>query len=572
MKQLTGNEMAMAFLALGVLLGMARLFGELAKSVKQPVVLGEIFAGILVGPTVLGQLAPALSASLFPKSGPGAIALQGFCAVACALFLLVAGMEVHVGTIWRQGRTAVIVSFAGIIVPFSVGFGTAWFAGPALSRPAEADPLVFSLFFATALSISAMAVIAKTLMDMNLFRSDLGMTIMAAAIFEDFLGWTIFAVVLGMMGGHPHNMPIEQTIGLTLLFAAVMLTVGRKLIHKALPWLHAHTSWPGGVLGFVLSLAFMGAAFTEWVGVHAVFGAFTVGVAMGDSDHLRERTRQTIEQFVSFIFAPIFFASIGLKVNFLSHFNVGVVLLVLLTACLGKVTGCSFGAYIAGMPKRESLAVGFGMNARGSMEIILGSLGLQYGLITEEMFVALVVMTVFTAAMSGPAMQRLLHRQKSRQFITYLSEKNFVASLTQTTPAGIIHALAERVAPQTHLSHAYIAAAVLSREMMMATGIGLGVAVPHARIKGLKGPAVAVGLTPQPVNFGAPDGKGAQLIFLLLTPQEDSAAQLELISDIAQTFAQKDLVQAALQTDGYTEFLALVRTREMKTQRNTLIT
>jgi mannitol/fructose-specific phosphotransferase system IIA component (Ntr-type) len=104
--------------------------------------------------------------------------------------------------------------------------------------------------------------------------------------------------------------------------------------------------------------------------------------------------------------------------------------------------------------------------------------------------------------------------------------------------------------------------------MMMATGIGLGVAVPHARIKGLKAPAVAVGLTPEPVNFGAPDGKGAQLIFLLLTPQEDSAAQLELISDIAQTFTQKDLVQAALQTDGYTEFLALVRTREMKTQRN----
>jgi Kef-type K+ transport system membrane component KefB/mannitol/fructose-specific phosphotransferase system IIA component (Ntr-type) len=567
-KQLTGNEMAMAFLALGILLGMARLFGELAKHLKQPVVLGEIAAGIVLGPTVFGSLCPQVAAVLFPREGPGAIALQGFCSVAVALFLLVAGMEVHVGTIWRQGKTAVIVSLAGIIVPFSLGFGTAWHIGPALSRPADADPLVFALFFATALSISAMAVIAKTLMDMNLFRSDLGMTIMAAAIFEDFAGWTVFAVVLGMMGGHPHNMPIAQTIALTLAFAATMLTVGRKLIHRILPWVHAHTSWPGGVLGFTLSLAFMGAAFTEWVGVHAVFGAFIVGVAMGDSDHLRERTRSTIEQFVSFIFAPIFFASIGLKVNFLSHLNLAVVALVLVTACLGKVTGCSFGAWIAGMSKRESLAVGFGMNARGSMEIILGSLGLQYGLITQELFVALVVMTVFTAALSGPVMQRLLHRSKNRQFINFMSERNYVSQLSATDPAGIIHELAERVAPQTHLSHAYITAAVLSREMMMATGIGLGVAVPHARIKGLRGPAVAVGLVPQPVNFGAPDGRGAQLIFLLLTPQEDSAAQLELISDIAQTFTQPGLVQAALQTEGYTEFLALVRTREAKTQRN----
>jgi Kef-type K+ transport system membrane component KefB/mannitol/fructose-specific phosphotransferase system IIA component (Ntr-type) len=569
-KTLTGNEMAMAFLALGILLGMARLFGELAKHFKQPVVLGEIAAGVLVGPTVLGSAFPHVAAVVFPREGAGAIALQGFCSIAVALFLLVAGMEVHVGTIWRQGRTAVIVSLAGIIVPFSVGFGSAWFVGPALSRPADADPMVFALFFATALSISAMAVIAKTLMDMNLFRSDLGMTIMAAAIFEDFAGWTIFAVVLGMMGGHPHQMPIGQTIGLTLAFAAVMLTVGRKLIHRVLPWVHAHTSWPGGVLGATLSLAFMGAAFTEWVGVHAVFGAFIVGVAMGDSDHLRERTRSTIEQFVSFIFAPIFFASIGLKVNFWSHFNLAVVLLVVLTACLGKVTGCTLGAMLAGMPRRESLAVGFGMNARGSMEIILGSLGLQYGLITQELFVALVVMTIFTAALSGPVMQRLLHPSKSRQFVSYLHERNFVPELSARTPAGIIHELAERVAPQTHLSHAYLAAAVLSREMMMATGIGLGVAVPHARIKGLRQPAVAVGMIQVPVNFGAPDGQGAQLIFLLLTPQEDSAAQLELIADIAQTFTQPGLVEAALQSEGYTDFLALVRTREAKTRRHAM--
>lgn len=559
--------MAMVFLALGILLGFARLFGEIAKHLKQPVVLGEIIAGILLGPTALGQIFPSVEQAIFPKQGPGALALQGFCSIAVALFLLVAGMEVHVGTIWRQGKTAVVVSLAGIIAPFAIGFTTAWYFGTALSRAPGADPVLFAMFFATALSISAMAVIAKTLMDMDLYRSDLGMTIMAAAIFEDFSGWTIFAIVLGMMGGHPHNMPIAMTILLTITFAALMLTVGRRLIHRILPWVHAHTSWPGGVLGFTLSLAFMGAAFTEWVGVHAVFGAFTVGVAMGDSDHLREQTRATIEQFVSFIFAPIFFASIGLKVNFLSHFDLGVIALVVLTACLGKITGCSLGAYLAGMQRREALAVGFGMNARGSMEIVLGLLGLQHGLITESLFVALVVMTVFTAAISGPAMQRLLHRKKSRSFMQLVQEKNYIRTLDARTATDAIDLLTQTLAPQTHLSHAYINAAVLAREAMMPTGIGAGLAIPHARIKGLKAPLIAIGLSPQGIAFGAPDRTQAKIIFLLLTPQEDSSIQLELIADISQTFKTSALLEAVLRTESYTEFLAVLRTKADKARR-----
>jgi Kef-type K+ transport system membrane component KefB/mannitol/fructose-specific phosphotransferase system IIA component (Ntr-type) len=567
MKQLSSHEMALLFLALGILLAAARLFGELAKRLKQPAVLGEILAGIVLGPTVLGKVAPSFSQALFPAQGPSTLVLNGFASVAIALFLLVAGMEVSLSSVWRQGRIAIIVSLSGIVAPFGLGFVTAWYGGPALAREPHSDPFVFALFFATALSISAMSVIAKTLMDINLFRSDLGMTIMAAAIFEDFLGWTIFALVLGFMGNPRHGLPVQQTIALTVLFAAFVLTLGRWLIDRALPWLQAHTSWPGGVLGFTLSLAFVGAAFTEWVGVHAVFGAFIVGVAMGDSGHLRERTRSTIEQFVSFIFAPIFFASIGLKVNFLSHFDLEVVVTVVVLACLGKVTGCSIGAYLAGMSRREAMAVGFGMNARGAMEIILGSLGLQYGLISQKLFVALVVMTLTTAGLSGPAMQRLLRRKKSLQFVDFLQEKTFIPTLAASDPAGAIHELAEIAAPHTSFNAAFIAAAVLAREELMPTGVGFGVAVPHARLKGLKEPLVAVGIASDGVDFGAPDNLPARLVCMLLTPQEDGNAQLELISDLAQTFSSEHLVRAAVEAQGFTELLALVRTREATAER-----
>jgi Kef-type K+ transport system membrane component KefB len=203
------------------------------------------------------------------------------------------------------------------------------------------------------------------------------MIIIAAAIFNDLAGWIIFAMILGMMEHQSgHGMGIVQTIGLTLLFAAGTLTLGRWLIHRVLPWVKAYTSWPGGILGFALALALLAAALTEYIGVHAIFGSFLVGVAIGDSSHLREQTRMVIHQFVSFIFAPLFFASIGLTVDFVRHFDVGLVLAVLVIACVGKVGGCGLGARWSGIPSHEAWALGFGMNARGAMEIILGLLAL----------------------------------------------------------------------------------------------------------------------------------------------------------------------------------------------------
>ena len=568
MKNLSSHDIVMMFASLGLLLASARALGELCKHFRQPVVLGELIAGILLGPSCFGAIAPAMANQLFPATGPGAIVLQGFSNIAVALFLLVAGMEVDLGTVWRQGRIAIVVSLSGIIFPFGVGFTTAWYAGDALARLPDGDPFVFALFFATCLSISALSVIAKTLIDLNLFRTDLGMTIIAAAIFEDFAGWIIFAIILGLMGGSSHGLPISVTIGLTLFFALAMLTGGRLLINRVLPVIQAHTSWPGGVLGFTLAVAFFCAALTEWFGVHAVFGAFIAGVTIGDSDHLRERTRTTIDQFVSFIFAPIFFASIGLKVNFLTSFNLSVVLVVLVVACIGKIIGCTIGARIGGMNPNESWALGFGMNARGAMEIVLGLLGLQNGLIGDQLFVALVMMTIFTATISGPMMQRFLRRKTSRQIVDIISDKGFIPQLAATTAHDAIIQMASCAAPLTPLSAGAIAAAVFRRERMMPTGIGFGVAAPHARMRELKSPLVIVAVAPHGINFGGPDGQSARLIFMLLTPHADDSCQLELISDVARTFQNPALVQAALQVASFTELMALLRTREGKAQRS----
>lgn len=563
MAALSAPEITAFLLSLAILLAAARLLGEIAKRLNQPAVLGEILAGILLGPTLLGTLAPGTAEFLFPQQGGGALAREGLMVLAITLFLLVAGMEVNLSSVWRQGRLAISVGVAGILGPFGLGFAMAWLLPEQMGIAAGTDPLIFALFIATALSISALPVIAKTLMDLNLYRSDLGMMVIAAAVFNDLVGWIIFAVILGMLGpGGAHALSVGGTIWLTLGFALFMLTWGRALLHRALPWIHAHTSWPGGVLGFALALALVCAAFTEWIGVHAIFGSFLAGVALGDSSHLRQRTRATIAQFVSFIFAPLFFASIGLKVNFVAHFDPVLVLLVLLISCFGKVVGCGVGGRLAGMPPREAWALGFGLNARGAMEIILGLLALHYGVIDERLFVALVVMALVTSLMSGPAMQWLLRLKKPRRFLDYLRPRAFFFNLKAGSRDEAIDELAGPLASVIGLDPQLVATAVRDRERLMATGLGSGLAVPHARLDGLAGPAVGVGISRIGIDFDAPDGRPAHLVFLLLTPRSDDGAQLEILADIARTFRERSVRDQAQKAGSFTEFVGLIKSQE----------
>jgi Kef-type K+ transport system membrane component KefB/mannitol/fructose-specific phosphotransferase system IIA component (Ntr-type) len=562
MIRLTSDDTVVFFLAMGILLALARAMGEIARRVHQPVVLGEILAGILLGPTVLGTLAPRVHERLFPATGGSAMAFSALTTVAVVLFLLVAGMEVNLSSIWRQGRSALFVSISGIVFPFLLGLLAAFAAPAALGCEEPGRQVVFAFFFATALSISALPVIAKTLMDLNLYRSDVGMVVIASAIFDDLVGWIIFAVIIGLLGGPTdHHLGIQATIVLTLAYAGGMLTLGRRLIHAALPWVQAHTAWPGGVLSFCLALAMLGAAFTQWVGVHAIFGSFMVGVAIGDSPRLRGETRATISQFVSFVFAPLFFASIGLQVNLLADFDPVLTALVFAIACAGKVLGCGMGGRLGGMAPREAWAVGFSMNARGVMGIILGLLGLQNRLIHPPMFVALVIMSVLTSMLAGPAVRAVLRLKRPRRFTTHVPPGGFVPSLASTGKSELIVELCNAVCPRAGLDPAKVAAAVLQREAIMPTGIGKGIAVPHARLEGLARPVVGIGVSHPGVDFDAPDGEAAHIICLILTPPTDDGAQVEILADLARTFQHENVRVGIYQAAGHTDFLAVMNTQ-----------
>lgn len=560
MTALSHHETVVFLLSLALLLGTARILGELALRFQQPAVLGELLAGILLGPTVLGSVAPKTFRFFFPADGNISLALSSLSNLAIILFLLVVGMEVDLSTIWRQGKAALSIGVMGIVVPFGLGFVAAILVPNWMGSEGESPAILFALFVATALSISALPVIAKTLIDLNLFRTDMGMSVIAAAIFNDLIGWMIFAVILAMMGQQP-ELAIHYTILLTLSFMFLVLTVGRWLIDRSLPWILAHASWPGGILGFTLTATLLCAAITEWIGIHAIFGAFIFGIVLGDSRHFRQPIRATLDQFISFIFAPLFFAGIGLRVDFVGAFDLGLVVTIFLVASVGKIVGCGLAARWAGFPSRESWATGFAMNSRGVMEIILGLLALEVGLIGERLFVALVIMALVTSMMSGTLIQFCMDRRRSLRFTDYMPARVSFLILESRDCRESIHELVKRACQHQDLDHDFAQRLVWSRESVANTYQPQGLAVPHGRLENLERPLVIVGVSRNGIPWIPAGETGlAYLVVLLLTPKPDNSIHLQILDDVIHTFRHQQDVQVASRAKSFTEFLALVNT------------
>ncbi len=410
MGKLSHADVVHLLMQLSIMLLLGRLLSEALRKFKQPAVIGEIIAGILLGPTILGMIKPEWFHALYPVPSATATVLTGFVQVAVIMLLFIAGLEVDLHIVWQQGKQALSTSLLGLIVPFSFGFVFPYFFPDFFGIADQHEKLTFALFMGTAMAISALPVIVRILMDLNLFKSKMGLLVVTSAMIDDLIGWLIFSVILGMIGKRGDSFSILNTVLLTITFVAIMLTLGRGLLNRILPWINKKLAWPGGVLSISLALCFLGAAFTEYIGLHAIFGAFIIGVAFGDSKHFSERAKEIVHQFINNIFAPLFFVSIGLRVNFITNFDWALTSVILLIAFAGKIIGSGLGTRLGGFSWRESLAASFGMNARGAMEIILGLVALENGLINERVFVSLVIMALITSITSGPLMKWVLKR------------------------------------------------------------------------------------------------------------------------------------------------------------------
>jgi len=545
-------------LSLAVLLSAARLLGELARRLGFPLVFGELASGILLGPTVFGRVAPAAQHWLFP-GGAAQTMLAGYTSVAVVLLLVVAGLEVNLGIVRRRGRSALLTSIMGIAMPLAGGALLGVLLPDSdLVRPDHRA--LFTVFMGVALSISALPVIAKTLLDLGLFKTDVGLLVMAAAMVNDLVGWLAFSVLLGpMRGGKLEILSVARTAGMTVAFVLAGLFVVRPLVGRLIVKLQADShSGPRRVLSLIILLALFGASATQAIGIHAVFGGFVVGVSVGDVPQLKERTRVIVHDFVTNIFAPVFFASLGLRSDFVAAFDLRLCLLVFLVASAAKIIGCTLGARAGGMRWRPSAAVGFGLNARGAMEIILALLALDAGLLREQVFVALVFMALATSLVSGPTMKLMLRGVDEETLATLLRRGAWVERLSATTPAGAIEELAASLRGKLGDIEARAARAVLDREATASTGLGDEVAVPHAVIAGLSKPLMALGFSPDGIDFNAPDGQPARIVFLLLMPPRAHDQEVRILAQIARAVIEQPARTRLLQAKTLNEVLTLV--------------
>jgi Kef-type K+ transport system membrane component KefB/mannitol/fructose-specific phosphotransferase system IIA component (Ntr-type) len=561
------HDVLVFLLSLGVLLSAARFLGEAARRIGFPLVFGELASGILLGPTVLGRAAPQAQHWLFPGGAPQ-IMLAGYTNVAVVLLLVVAGLEVNLGIVRRRGRSALFTSVMGIAMPLAGGFLLGILLPDSdLVRPDHRT--LFALFMGVALSISALPVIAKTLLDLGLFKTDVGLLVMAAAMIDDLVGWLAFSVLLGpMQGGAMNWVSVGRSVSMTVGFVAIALLVGRPLLGRLIVKLQAdHHTGPRRVLSLIVLLALFGSSFTQWAGIHAVFGGFVVGVVVGDAPQLKERTRVIVHDFVTNIFAPVFFASLGLRADFVASFDARLCVLVFVIASGAKIVGCALGSRAGGLRWRSALAVGFGLNARGAMEIILALLALEAGLLREQVFVALVIMALATSLISGPGMKLMLRGVDEELLPALFRRGAWVPTLGATTAVSAIDELTSALQAQLGDLVSGARRAVADREALASTGLGDQVAVPHAVVPGLSRPILALGFAPHGVDFNAPDGQPAKLIFLLLMPPRAQDQEVRILAQIARAAIEPRSRERLLASRTVGEILALLSSDSSEPRR-----
>jgi Kef-type K+ transport system membrane component KefB len=396
------------FLEIAVMLFMALLCGQVMRMLRFPAVLGELFGGIILGPTVWGWLSPSTYNWLFPESGAVFQGRDALIQICMLFFLFAAGLEMNLSLVKKRSVNIAWASSMGMVIPFILGFGMVFLFPDMWKEHFQGRLLFFALFMGTALSISALPVIARTLMDLDLMKTDMGMIITGAATIDDLVGWSLFAFILSNFTPESiMDIPPYMTFILVFLLFAFMLTVGRNLAQKAQKWLKLYMPWPGSFLGITTVLILLAAACAEAIGIHAVFGAFLVGLTFSQGLEKRDDAHEMIHQFVMYFFAPLYFVSIGLRADFVASFDLTLVLAVFIVACIGKIFGVTLGLMISKLPLRQSAVIGVAMNARGAMEMILATVAKDAGLIDDQVFVALIIMALLTSVLTGPVVSRL---------------------------------------------------------------------------------------------------------------------------------------------------------------------
>ncbi|MGH0028388.1 MAG: cation:proton antiporter [Myxococcota bacterium] len=534
-----------------LLLGLARGFGELLRRYGHPPLVGEILIGVVLGPTLLGRALPEVQAALFPADPLQHAMLETVSWIGVLFLLLETGLEVDVTAAWRQRGPALRIGIIGVLVPLALGTGLSLLLPDAYLADPD-DRITFSLFLGTTMAISAMVIIARVLHDLDLVKSDLGLVTLCGYAVNDILAWVIFSLVIATATrGSVEIGPVAALLAFTLAFTLFSLTWGLRAVDRAIAAIgRARPDHPGAVLSFVCCVGLLSGAVTQYLGLTALLGFFLAGIMAGESQALTERMRNVISQMVHAIFVPLYFASIGLRIDFFDNFDLFLVVFVTVVSIVGKYAGAWLGALGPGIGSEDRNSIAIAFTPSGVTGIVVAGVALELGILTQPVFVAIVFSTLISSLAVAPWLAWSIRRRREVDILEFVPRQAVLSELGSEERTDAIRELCEAVAASGAAQDAAgLTRAVHDREALMGTGTGHEIAIPHARLPGLAAPTIAVGRSSHGIPWDAPDGLPARLVFLILTPEREQGLQLQILAALAQAMMESPARQALLDAE-----------------------
>jgi Kef-type K+ transport system membrane component KefB len=408
---ISAHGLLLLLLQLGLLLGLAIVLGRLASRLSMPAVVGELTAGVLLGPSLLAHLSPGLSDWLLPRDANQMHLLDAVGQLGVLLLVGVTGMHIDLKLVRRKGVTAARISAGGLIVPLGLGIGLG-FVLPAFLLMPGTERVVFASFIGVAMGVSAIPVIAKTLLEMRLLHRNVGQLIMTAATVDDIVGWLLLSMVsalatTGLMAG-------QVALSVASLIALVVITVvlGRPVVNVTMR-LAGRSAEPGAGVAAAVALLLLAAAGSHALGMEPVLGTLLCGMLIGSSRWVDLDRLAPLRTLVMAVLAPIYFATAGLRMDLTALGQPAVLvsaIAVLLVAILGKFIGAYAGARAGRLNHWEGLALGAGLNARGVIEVIVATVGLRLGVLSTATYTIIVLVAIVTSLMAPPLLRYATRR------------------------------------------------------------------------------------------------------------------------------------------------------------------
>jgi len=510
--------------------------GLLFEKLKQPTITGDVLVGLLLGPAIFGRYAPAMQSAIFPDE-PVQWVMLGTVAWFGNLFLLMeTGLEINFSRVWKQRGGALKLSFVDLTVPLLLSFLVLYFL-PARYLIDPSQRIIFTLFIAAIMTISALPVAIRGMKEMGIINTDIGFLIVSALTLNDIVGWVLFTIILGIFAhGSVEIGFVLKLIGLTLVFTLVSLTLLKRLADKAITFIHTRLGPETGYkTTFIVIVGMLFGAITLKIGIHSLFGFFIAGIVVGEAKHITEQDRHTIHRMVYSIFVPIFFAKIGLEMDILANLDWFLVGIIFIVGVASRFSGAWLGAKWAKQNRLNLNTIAIAHTPGGEMHIVISMLAYSANLISERVFVSIVAAAIFSTIVFGPWLSFALRKLRKNLVNFIFSKQDVLFDQVSQTKDQLLKNLISKVAPRCGIPESILWKEVMTREEQISTAVGRGVAFPHARIQGLVNSKIFVVKAAHDIDWDSPDGRGVQLIFLTLSPLEKPESQLQLMQCLSST-------------------------------------